>query len=332
LGKSDRIGLHFGQFLFRPFRLHPCLCLSSPRRLCLASQIFQSALCSYLLPLFFLTLSLALPILFLSRWATFGLATASLKVGIIFVGEALFLNAWFPKLRGLDDANWSLGAEAFFYLTFPFLGPLLWKLRGYRLLLTGALVYVIGQGVVFISFHKLNWPSVAHLPLLHISTFALGILLARWQMQNEEGDGAHTTNLMASLVALLSLASIVAVIYWEPYLRMFSFDDGLLAPAFLALIWSCSHSELLPARILSVRWLVVLGEASYGLYLFHSPINLTFRRFGWNNGPIMFLVFAAVCIGVSVLSFYFYETPMRRWILKWSRGLVKETMEAASDA
>jgi peptidoglycan/LPS O-acetylase OafA/YrhL len=46
----------------------------------------------------------------------------------------------------------------------------------------------------------------------------------------------------------------------------------------------------------------------------------------------MFPVYLGISIGLSVLSFYYFETPLRRWILKRRHTHVKETMEMASDA
>ena len=41
--------------------------------------------------------------------------------------------------------------------------------------------------------------------------------------------------------------------------------DGLLAPVFAGVIWVLSSPTFPPAKLLSAPWLVVLGEASFGL-------------------------------------------------------------------
>jgi len=43
-------------------------------------------------------------------------------------------------------------------------------------------------------------------------------------------------------------------------------------------------------------------------------------------------LYLGTCIGLSVVSFYYFETPARQWILRRLHTRTKETMEAASDA
>ena len=88
----------------------------------------------------------------------------------------------------------------------------------------------------------------------------------------------------------------------------------------------------MPARLLSAKWLVVLGEASFGLYLIHMPILHVLEKLHWEHSRGIYPVYWATCIGLSVLSFYFVETPLRKRILKRLQIRPKETMEAASDA
>jgi peptidoglycan/LPS O-acetylase OafA/YrhL len=285
-------------------------------------------------PLFFITLILDTPFLFLSRWTTYGLKSAVLKTAITFAGNTVMLQAWFLRLRGIDNPNWSLSVETLFYLIFPFLGVVLWKLRGFKLGLTAALVYLGGQALVFAL--TLHFPRELFelCPCVHVTTFVLGILLARWQWlkKQEKGDGARGTSPgILLLVTTLALAGFGAVLYWAPGENA-NVRDGLLAPIFAAFIWAFSHSNWFFAKVLSARWLVVLGEASFGLYLIHFPVTHFFERQGWVHSPFMFPVFLTSCIGLSVLSFYYFETPIRSKLLKQRKMHVKETMEMASDA
>ncbi len=287
-------------------------------------------------PLFFLTLVLDTPNLFLARLGTYGLKSAVVKTSVTFLGNAAMLQAWILQLRGIDNPNWSLSVETIFYLSFPLLGVALWKLRGASLWLVAGLVYVGGQAVVLLVAPHLNAdPDLAKfLPLLHLSTFALGVLVARWQslQPRRVSPGAAPWLVTPWLVALLAAAGFAAVVYFAPAIPTANLYDGLLAPIFIGVIWAFSHPEWLPAKLLSAKWLVVLGEASFGLYLFHIPVLHLFEHLGWSRRTPFFPLYLASAIGLSVVSFYFFETPMRKWILKRGRGHVKETMEVASDA
>ena len=134
------------------------------------------------------------------------------------------------------------------------------------------------------------------------------------------------------MALLLSLCVFAVVVMWEPRPALSILITGLMAPLFAAIIWAFSNNRSLFSRWLSAPWLVVLGEASYGLYLIHYVVYQLFEAFGLDKIPLLFPVYLGVCIGLSVLSLYFVETPIRKWLLKRFQAKPKETMEAASDA
>jgi peptidoglycan/LPS O-acetylase OafA/YrhL len=299
-----------------------------------AKGAFYKARFARVYPLFFLTLVLDTPNLFLARWTTYGLSSAVLKTAATFVGNTLMLQAWITNLRGIDNPNWSLSVETLFYLVFPLLGVALWKLRGPSLWVAAAVIYLGGQALVVAATSRIGVYAAEFPPLLHLSTFAIGILLARWQMLGRQSGGAQRPNARALwLASALAAVGFGIVVYWSPRIPSSSLCDGLLAPIFAVAIWAFSYSDWLPARLLSVPWLVVLGEASFGLYLIHIPVFHLFEHFGWQHIAALFPVYLALAISLSVVSFYFFETPMRLWIMKRAQvAHVKETVEMASDA
>jgi len=285
-------------------------------------------------PLFLLTLVLDTPNLFLKRLATFGMKIAAYKTAVIFSGHLVMLNAWIPQLRGIDAPNWSLSVETVFYLCFPFLGVALSDLRGHRLWIVATFTYLGGMITSYEAYRHVGGDLGSHLPLINLYFFVLGILLGRWQMLRGEQDAqvGRTITRQAYITSAAELACFSAVVYWSPQIPNPNLIAGLLVPAFVGMIWAFSHSDWLPARLLSARWLVVLGEASFGLYLFHVPVLHLFQSLGWDREPKLFIVYLATSIGVSVLSFYLFETPARRWLMKSGWGRMKETLEMASDA
>jgi peptidoglycan/LPS O-acetylase OafA/YrhL len=283
-------------------------------------------------PLYFLTLVADTPNLLVPRIAKYGLKSALLKTTVTFLGNAFLMQAWIVTLRGINNPNWSLSVEAFFYLIFPAIGMALWKLRGVKFWLAGAALYVVGQLIVAVAAHHIAGSTPQFLAFLHPETFALGIILASWQVRSARGVTARANPWVLSLVTGLALLASFLVVYFYAYMPWVNMYDGLLAPIFACIIWAFSHSNWLPARLLSAPWLVVLGEASFGLYLIHMPILHVFEHMGWNLIPMLYPVYLAVCIGLSVISFYYFETPIRKWILQRGDRHVKETMEMASDA
>src|ERR1700730_8616537 len=111
----------------------------------------------------------------------------AIKIGLtktaeIFAANVVMLQVWKgSRLLRINLPSWSLCVEAFFYVCFPLLGVLLWKLRGAGLWMTALVLYIGGQALVWVMRPHLNLETVLTLPPLHLSTFAQGILLARCQ-------------------------------------------------------------------------------------------------------------------------------------------------------
>ncbi len=77
------------------------------------------------------------------------------------------------------------------------MGVSLWKLRGARLWTTAIALYVGGQMLVWVVRPHLSRQTVLYLPVLHLSTFALGVLLARWQKLQQERKGGEPVRVVA---------------------------------------------------------------------------------------------------------------------------------------
>jgi peptidoglycan/LPS O-acetylase OafA/YrhL len=284
--------------------------------------------------LLFLALLADTPYVFLMTKAVKSTPNALMYTFGQFAGNVALLQAWTLRFRVLNEPSWSLSTEAIFYLTFPLLGILLWKLRRVQLWLAAGAIYLGGLALVLLASRYDHGETLKRLPPLHIATFSLGILLARWQTEQRSKlrNPRVTNHVAAYAVFVLALASWAAIVYQSDSIPIALLHDGLLAPIFMAVIWAFSHSDWLPARFLALPWLVVLGEASFGLYLIHMVVLHLFYLIHQDSNPALFPVFLAVSIALSVVSFYWFETPARIWILKRSHSRVRETMEMASDA
>lgn len=294
---------------------------------------FYAARFARVYPLFFITLLADTPHVLSENALRFALGKAVMKTIATFGAHVLMLQAWLPGLHGIDQPNWSLSVETVFYLIFPFAGVALWKLKGLRLWFAAIAIWILSQiAVTLVAPHVAITTAKFH-PLLHVGTFLLGILLARWQILRRQRDGSSPLHGRSIAIALLmAFAAFALVISRLNLLPVPNLNAGLLSPIFATVIWACSGSTSLPARVLSARWLVVLGEASFGLYLIHMPVMHLFEALHWDNASALYPVYLITCIGLSVVSFYWIETPTRKWILKAFQTRPKETMEAASDA
>jgi peptidoglycan/LPS O-acetylase OafA/YrhL len=170
--------------------------------------------------------------------------------------HALWVTSFLPFIKhdSLPGRCVGLGytSVSFFFLVSGYIPGVVYLSRG-GVVPLGAFFRVVGQGLVVFASRHGSGELVKRLPLLHITTFALGILLARWQtLRREKGTDIVAGN-SQGIYAVLGLVIIctVAVVYWSPKIPLFNLHDGLLAPIFLCVIWAFSHSQWQPARLLS---------------------------------------------------------------------------------
>jgi peptidoglycan/LPS O-acetylase OafA/YrhL len=279
---------------------------------------FLFARVARLYPLYFVVLVLDAPFFLLTQMHSTGRIHGLISTAEIFAANVLLLQAWAPSiLLHINDPSWSLCAEFFFYICFPLLGAWLWKLRGAQLWITALALYAGGMALVWAVRPHVGILFVSYFPLLHFSTFVLGILLARWQWLRRERNGpggvaAWQANaiLGAAVVALILCAPL------EPFLVVkWPYSHGLLAPLYVLIIWSLSTTPSALTRWLSGKWMQALGNGSYAMYLIHFPLLELFVRCNWVR-PQTYPLYFACCVGFSLLSFPFFETPVRSWLMK----------------
>ncbi len=233
----------------------------------------------------------------------------------------LLLEAWFPKLLLLwNPVGWSLSVEAFFYLLFPFVLPRLERLPWPRLrlaipafwlasvALTGGYMLLRPDGAAWPTSadNGMFWLGVVKLnPLVRLPEFLLGMGVGLLFLRLPARARSWPVGLGAAL-----LFAGIALQRWIPYPMLHS---GLLGPAFALMIFGFATQ---PAWAGFLRWkpLLLLGEASYSLYLLHgSVIVMALVMFGRSPNRMAVTVGAvAVAIGVSVLVYLLLENPLRR--------------------
>src|SRR5690606_21344796 len=93
---------------------------------------------------------------------------------------------------------------------------------------------------------------------------------------------------------------------------------------FLLLIVVVATQRTAISEIISIKPLLILGEASYGMYILHNPLHYVFAR---KIAPALpfdqagnFVVYFCVVVVVSVAAFFLIEVPAREFIKAAFRG------------
>jgi peptidoglycan/LPS O-acetylase OafA/YrhL len=214
----------------------------------------------------------------------------------------------------LNNPSWSLSTEAFFYLSFPLI---IWA--AVRLPVRALLTLAFGVWALLLVP---QWLVAAHLaptawtlelvyknPLFRLNEFVVGVAFGLWYLRRPAW--AREARLSWLLVGLLFASLAFGLRVGVPRLLLI---DGLLAPVFAALLVTLG-SGTGPARWLTAKPLVALGEASYAMYMLHYPVALYLVELGLRVGSAThFVATTAATILVSLLAYRFVEDPARRWL------------------
>jgi peptidoglycan/LPS O-acetylase OafA/YrhL len=270
---------------------------------------FWEARFARIYPVYLLALALMIPF---ARTLTWGNRIAVLTMVQTWM-------PWRPDLVGAwNFPAWSLSVEAFFYLMFPLICFGLNRMRAASLRwLAGILLAAIVVGNL--SRPVELWPESAiwflryiPLPVLRLPEFVVGMALGLAFLKFPQGRQNSTVSICATLGAILVLC-----------LPLGAWASIAIVP-FAILIYSLAYQSGPIARLLSNRVLVLLGSASYAVYLLQLPTRIYTRLLFAQilHGPHDLDAFLSPCLllVVSVLVFLFWEEPARKFLRK-SLGL-----------
>ncbi len=296
---------------------------------------FWKARLARLYPVYLLALVLSLPsFLWMAAHPSLvpglGLEWTSEHLALTMTLVLTMMQSWVPQAAmGWNAVAWAVSTEIAFYAAFPFLlrrllrapGRGLWLVGGLSWLvslsLTIAYVKIAPDHVVATSELCLPWLNALKFhPLARLPEFVAGVACGCWFVR-----GGHSSRLATPLVLGGAVATLVtfACSGQIPYPVL---HTGLLTPAFAAIVCGVA----LRPRWLSVlesRWLTLLGESSYALYLLHGLfIGAFFYASGDPTqvptfGKALGATVAAVVFALLVLRFV--EEPARRWLRYGSR-------------
>jgi peptidoglycan/LPS O-acetylase OafA/YrhL len=297
-------------------------------------------------PLYILSLLIDIPRAVVHSSALHGAAGATIRLIPTFAASVFMLQSWHPYLLGeWNRPSWSLSAEAFFYFLFPVLSlRLAWPnesawtravLRSSGLLVLGCLV--IGLA----GYASVRYPRAGSYlefnPALLVTLFVMGIVLYRMEqlIRRQGPDVSDVLNVVCFMFVLAGAADFILNYPLSPGIR-----EAASCLFFLGLIVLGRGGPSWFVRPLSWRFLGLLGEASYAIYLLQFPLVYYFQKV-WNllglerldapgSKEHFYILYTLALIGTSVVVFNIMETPARKYLQRcqpWTLKLLREPVK-----
>jgi peptidoglycan/LPS O-acetylase OafA/YrhL len=262
-------------------------------------------------------------------------------IGRQVLGATTFSSNWIAAFTGesyfsadtpdLFRNFWSLAVEEQFYLIWPLALVLLLRFRKTSVRLgVMALLSVSSAAEMALIFRPgADASRVYYGTDTHSFGLALGTVLALWLARprtSDEGGRTRAFEAFATrrlpLAGLLSLFAVLAGMLLLHDTATATYRGGILVVslATAVVIWSATVPASRLGRSLDVAPLRVIGERSYGIYLWHWPLYvLVTAAFGAGQVgqespfrlPIILVTLAATG-AVATVSYRFLEQPIRR--------------------
>ncbi|RIJ46517.1 acyltransferase [Clavibacter lycopersici] len=232
------------------------------------------------------------------------------------VADALLVSSWKADWwQAGNPVSWSLTCEAFFYLVFPLVIPLLRRARADLLIAAAVLlatVVVVGPVISAAEGLPVFWYAF---PLTRLPEFLLGVVLA---LLLRSGAWRGARLVPAIVLALVGYAAAAA---WpgSPF-----GTAGFTIVGFALLVTALARADVAGRRtVLATRPLVALGVLSFPFYMAHLLVVQTIAAgFGGSMPPLpawqaailtacalVLALFAALVLHHAV------EVPGRRLVL-----------------
>jgi peptidoglycan/LPS O-acetylase OafA/YrhL len=224
--------------------------------------------------------------------------------------------SWIPQFAlYLSPPAWSLSNEMFFYLLFP----ALWSTTRHvkpvtSLVISAGLVLVVALARNAIPTNDETWSNFRlYFPLLNLPQFILGVAIGYFFLVIRCSDRMHAGFFFGGLAILCVVLVAETRTGWIA-------ESATLCVIFGSIIFGAAGMKGFMRSLLSASPLILLGEASYGIYILHFPIWLWWNHYtrivyqlGWPSSAD-FGAYLLLVLSASIAVLVFIERPARRTV------------------
>jgi len=210
--------------------------------------------------------------------------------------------------------TWSLAVEEQFYLLMPWL--IFWIPKKWlpRVLIAGMLAALLFRFLLYPGIEAYTW-----LPA-RMDGLLMGVLLAWLWLNNGFQYSRQLSKRMLWLLLLLLGICLLYTSLWKAELGAPLLHSLLLLLFASAVCWVLLQ-PVQPIGNRLLRWLAALGQISYGVYLWHQPVNGLVHLLLGHAEPQLHsgtdLLAAIAIMGITCLWAYLLYRWMERPLLQW---------------
>ena len=243
--------------------------------------------------------------------------------GLSIILQVVSVQAWVPGYcTGVNFPAWSVSVELFFYAIFPLTAAYFRSKSNAKMTIVILVIWVLSfaQHVWFMTnlsnFEGKNFHQFTlYFPIWHLSTFFFGMLCGRFikKAMAEQNLSITKARLMYSSGVFLFLLVIFSNNPIKPFI-----SSGFLSPVFFLIIAGIALDKSNLTRLIGHRFFVLLGNASYSIYILQWPIMILFMYIYQQKELDMqqFLVYLLSLIVLSIVVYVFFEKKAKNFLLK----------------
>jgi peptidoglycan/LPS O-acetylase OafA/YrhL len=227
---------------------------------------------------------------------------------------------------------WALSVEIFLYAIFPVIIFFAYRIPFRWLVILVGVFWILDQAAhtyllntIYTGVPSLSHDLLFYNPLVHVNSFLVGCVGGIWFVKDPKRQILSMANNLCLIISLLLIS--LALLYFKDLPKLagwnfkISLHNGSQAPLYMAFILFLSLDTTRFSKFLAGRWLVLLGEASYCIYIFQFPVHTLYKRlvephFLFLSNTWHFGLYSALLILISIIIFLLVEEPVRYGLRK----------------
>jgi peptidoglycan/LPS O-acetylase OafA/YrhL len=236
----------------------------------------------------------------------------SLVAVSFFVSNILFWSesGYFDTATELKPLlhTWSLAVEEQYYIFFPLLLMLFWKLGKRWILLSLGVLFVASLALAQWAAYEKPTAGFYLLPT-RIWELLIGAFAAfHLSIANRKEFSKVASEISGWLGVLFILSAVFIYSKETPFPGFYALIPTL--GALLIILFATPNTYV--GKFVGNRLFVGIGLISYSAYLWHQPLFAFVRHAGFEHSHVLFLLLSALTLAIAYLSYRYVEAPFRK--------------------